>query len=101
MRGAEAVERAALCVLDVNGKGHRPKHSIASAATLAQTFPINSMDLSFVFAIAIVADAALLKLIPDRRSVVRFMCTTIFFAVHTVLLIALVGSPLHPVKGFQ
>jgi small-conductance mechanosensitive channel len=55
------------------------------------------MDLSFVFAIAIVADAALLKLIPDRRSVVRFMCTTIFFAVHTVLLVALVGSPLHPV----
>ncbi len=55
------------------------------------------MDLSFVFAIAIVADVALLKLIPDRRSVVRFMCTTIFFAVHTVLLVALVGSPLHPV----
>jgi small-conductance mechanosensitive channel/CRP-like cAMP-binding protein len=82
----------------MSGKGHRPKHSIALSCHLSsEDFTINSMDLSFVFAIAIVADAALLKLIPERRSVVRFMCTTIFFAVHTVLLIALVGSPLHPV----
>ena len=55
------------------------------------------MDLSFLFAIAILADAALLKLIPERRRVARFIYTTIFFAVHTVLLVALVGSPLHPV----
>lgn len=55
------------------------------------------MDLSFVFAIAILADIALLKLIPERKRVARLTCTTIFFAVHTVLLVALVGSPLHPV----
>jgi small-conductance mechanosensitive channel/CRP-like cAMP-binding protein len=55
------------------------------------------MDLSFVFAIAIVADAVLLKLIPERKRVARFICTSIFFVVHTVLLVALVGSPLHPV----
>jgi small-conductance mechanosensitive channel/CRP-like cAMP-binding protein len=55
------------------------------------------MDLSLVFAIAIVADVALLKLIPGRRRLARFICTSIFFAVHTVLVVALVGSPLHPV----
>ena len=55
------------------------------------------MDLSFVFATAIVADAILLPLIPVRKRVARFICISIFFAVHTVLLIALVGSPLHPV----
>ncbi len=55
------------------------------------------MDLSFVFAITIVADAALLKLIPERRRGARFACMSIFFAVETVLIVALVGSPLHPV----
>jgi small-conductance mechanosensitive channel/CRP-like cAMP-binding protein len=55
------------------------------------------MDLSFVFAIAIVADASLLALIPMRKRVARFICMSIFFVVHTVLLVALVGSPLHPV----
>jgi hypothetical protein len=34
------------------------------------------MDLSFVFAIAIVADAVLLKLIPERKRVARFICTS-------------------------
>jgi small-conductance mechanosensitive channel len=55
------------------------------------------MDLSFVFAIAIVADAILLQFIPERKRVARFICISIFFTVHTVLLIALVGSPLRPV----
>ena len=74
------------------------KHSVAFSCHLSlEPFTIDPMDLSFVFAIAIVVDAALLKLIPERRRVARFLCTSIFFGVHTVLIIALVGSPLHPV----
>lgn len=80
----------------MNGKGHRLKHSIALSGHLSpEPITINSMDLSFVFAITIVADAALLKLIPERRRVARFACMSIFFAVETVLIVALVGSPLH------
>jgi small-conductance mechanosensitive channel/CRP-like cAMP-binding protein len=82
----------------MNGKGRRPKHSIALSCHLSpEPITINSMDLSFVFAITIVTDAALLKLIPERRRVARFACMSIFFAVETVLIVALVGSPLHPV----
>jgi hypothetical protein len=54
------------------------------------------MDLSLVFCLAIVADAIISRLIPVRRQVARFVCMSIFFAVQTVLIIALIGSPLHP-----
>jgi len=53
-------------------------------------------DLSLVFGAALVADAVFLRCIPERRRVTRFTCASIFFAVDTALLVALVGSPLHP-----
>ena len=55
------------------------------------------MDLSLVLCFAIIADVVISKLIAKRRRLVRFACMSIFFAVNTVLIVALVGSPLHPV----
>jgi integrase len=55
------------------------------------------MDLSLVFCLAMVADAVILRFIPARRRVARFVCMSIFFAVQTVLIVALIGSPLRPV----
>jgi small-conductance mechanosensitive channel len=55
------------------------------------------MDLSLVFCFALVVDAIVLRLIPVRRRVARFVCMSIFFALETVLIVALVGSPLHPI----
>jgi small-conductance mechanosensitive channel len=54
------------------------------------------MDLSLVFSLAMVADAAVSRLVPVRLRVARFVCMSIFFAVQTVLIVVLVGSPLHP-----
>ena len=54
------------------------------------------MDLSLVFSFAMVADAAIRRLIPGRMRVARFVCMSIFFAVQTVLIVALIGSPVHP-----
>jgi len=56
-----------------------------------------SVELSLVFVFAIIADTVISKLISKRRRITRFVCSSIFFAVHTVLIVALVGSPLHPV----
>jgi small-conductance mechanosensitive channel/CRP-like cAMP-binding protein len=55
------------------------------------------MDLSLIFCLAVVADAIILRFVPARRRVARFVLMSTFFAVHTVLIVALVGSPLHPV----
>jgi small-conductance mechanosensitive channel/CRP-like cAMP-binding protein len=55
------------------------------------------MDLSLVFCFAIIADAVISMLILKRRRVARFVCVSIFFVFSTVLIVALVGSPLHPV----
>jgi small-conductance mechanosensitive channel len=55
------------------------------------------MDLSLVFLVAIVADLTVLRFVPVRRRVTRFVCMSLFFAVETVLIVALVGSPLRPV----
>ena len=55
------------------------------------------MDLSLVFCFAIIADAVISLLILKRRRVARFVCMSIFFAFNTVLIVALVGSPVHPV----
>ena len=54
------------------------------------------MDLSLIFSFAMVADAAISRLIPVRMRAARFACMSIFFAVQTVLIVALIGSPLHP-----
>ncbi len=55
------------------------------------------MDLSLFFCLAMVADAVILRFIPVRRQVARFVCMSIFFAVQTILIVALIGSPLRPV----
>jgi small-conductance mechanosensitive channel/CRP-like cAMP-binding protein len=54
------------------------------------------MDLSLVLVLMIVADLVILKIIPARRRVARFACMSAFFALQTVLIVALVGSPLRP-----
>ena len=55
------------------------------------------MDLSLFLALAIVVDLLFLRFIPPRRAVVRFVCTSVLFIVQTILIVALIGSPLHPV----
>jgi small-conductance mechanosensitive channel len=56
-----------------------------------------AVDLSLILGCAIVADAIILKLIPPRKQVARFVCMSVFFAVDTALVVALIGSPLNPV----
>jgi small-conductance mechanosensitive channel len=55
------------------------------------------MELYLLLRLAIVADVIILRFIPKRRPIVRFVCMSILFATETVLLVALVRSPLHPV----
>jgi small-conductance mechanosensitive channel len=55
------------------------------------------MDLYILFALVIVADAVILRFIPKRRQVVRFVSMSILFAIETVLIVVLIRSPLHPV----
>jgi small-conductance mechanosensitive channel/CRP-like cAMP-binding protein len=55
------------------------------------------MDLSLVFCLAIAADLVVLRFIPARRRIARFVCMSAFFALETVLIVTLVGSPLRPV----
>jgi small-conductance mechanosensitive channel len=55
------------------------------------------MDLSIVLVLAVVADLLILKIIPARRRVARFVCMSVCFALQTILIVALIGSPLHPV----
>jgi small-conductance mechanosensitive channel len=54
------------------------------------------MDLSLVFVLSIIADLLILKIIPARRRVAGFACMSVFFALQTVLIVALIGSPLRP-----
>jgi len=55
------------------------------------------MELYLFLSLVIVADAVILRFIPKRRPIARFVCKSILFAIETVLLVALVRSPLHPV----
>ena len=55
------------------------------------------MGLSLVFFVAVVVDLVILRFIPARRRVARFACMSIFFAIQTALILALIGSPLRPV----
>jgi small-conductance mechanosensitive channel len=59
------------------------------------------MDLSLVFCLALVTDGVVSRFIPVRRRVARFVCMSILFAVQTALIVALIGSPLHPVYKSQ
>jgi small-conductance mechanosensitive channel len=55
------------------------------------------MDLSLVFCLTVVADLVVVRLIPRRRRVAHFICISLFFALETVLIVSLIGSPLRPV----
>lgn len=52
-----------------------------------------AVDPSLIFVCAIVADAVTARLIPQRRRIARFVCMSIFFALDTALIVALIGSP--------
>src|SRR5207249_10235288 len=54
-------------------------------------------DASLIFCFAMVADAGIWRFIPVRRRIARLVCMSIFFAVQTVLIVGLIGSPLRPV----
>jgi small-conductance mechanosensitive channel len=56
-----------------------------------------SMDLSLLFCLAVAADFAVLRSIPRHRRIARFVFASIFFAIQTVLIVALVGSPFRPI----
>jgi small-conductance mechanosensitive channel len=55
------------------------------------------MELYLLLSLTFVADAVILRFIPKRRQVVRFVCVSVLFAFETALIVALVSSPLHPV----
>ena len=55
------------------------------------------MDLSLAFCFTIAADALISRVIPGRRRLARVAFMSVFFAVQTALIVALIGSPLHPV----
>ena len=55
------------------------------------------MDLSLIFVGAVVAEVLVLKLIPHAKRVTRFVVMSAFFAADTLLIVALVGSPVAPV----
>ncbi len=59
------------------------------------------MELHVLLSLLIVADILFLRLIARRGHVVRFVSMSILFALETVLIVALVSSPFHPVFGLQ
>jgi small-conductance mechanosensitive channel/CRP-like cAMP-binding protein len=54
------------------------------------------MDLSIVFVVLIIVDAISVRFIPAGKPVTRFAVRTLFFAVETVLIVSLIGSPFLP-----
>lgn len=54
------------------------------------------MDLTLIFVGAVVAEVLILRLIPAQRQVSRFVVRSLFFGADTVLIVALLGSPLSP-----
>ena len=55
------------------------------------------MNVPLFFAFALVLDAIFTRFVPKEWRVVRLVGATILFAFYTMLVVALVGSPLHPV----
>jgi small-conductance mechanosensitive channel/CRP-like cAMP-binding protein len=55
-----------------------------------------AVDFSLIFVAAVIAEVLLLKLIPHAKRVTRFVVMSVFFGVDTVLIVALIGSPLSP-----
>jgi small-conductance mechanosensitive channel/CRP-like cAMP-binding protein len=58
---------------------------------------IAPVDFSLLFVGAVVAEVLLLKLIPHGKRVTRFVVMSLFFTIDTLLIVALIGTPLSPV----
>jgi small-conductance mechanosensitive channel len=56
-----------------------------------------AVDLSLIFVGAVVAEVLVLKFIPHGKRVTRFVVMSLFFTVDTLLIVALIGTPLAPV----
>jgi small-conductance mechanosensitive channel/CRP-like cAMP-binding protein len=56
-----------------------------------------AVDLSLIFVGAVIAEVMALKLISHAKRVTRFVLMSAFFTVDTLLIVALIGSPLSPV----
>jgi small-conductance mechanosensitive channel len=59
------------------------------------------VDLSLILGFTTVAAAIVPRLILERRRIAHFVCLSAFFVINTVLLMALVGSPVEPVFHSQ
>jgi small-conductance mechanosensitive channel/CRP-like cAMP-binding protein len=55
------------------------------------------VDFSLLFVGAVLAEVLLLKLIPRGKRVTRFVVMSLFFTIDTLLIVALIGTPLSPV----
>ena len=56
-----------------------------------------AVDLSLIFVGAVIIEVLALKLIPHGKRVTRFVVMSLFFTVDTLLIVALIGTPLSPV----
>jgi small-conductance mechanosensitive channel len=56
-----------------------------------------SVDLSLIFVGVVIVEVLALKLIPHGKRVTRFVVMSVFFTVDTLLIVALIGTPLSPV----
>ena len=55
------------------------------------------VDLTLIFVAAVILDSLVLRFIPQEKRVSRFVSMSLFFAIETILIVALIGSPLAPV----
>jgi small-conductance mechanosensitive channel/CRP-like cAMP-binding protein len=55
------------------------------------------MDLSIAFGLLIIVDAMAARFIPAGKTLTRFAARSLFFALETVLIVSLIGSPFRPV----
>jgi small-conductance mechanosensitive channel len=56
-----------------------------------------TVDLTLIFAGTVIIDSLILRFIQPEKRVARFVSMSLFFAIETVLIVALIGSPLAPV----
>jgi small-conductance mechanosensitive channel/CRP-like cAMP-binding protein len=55
------------------------------------------MELPLFFALALLADAIFTRFVPKAWRITRLVGATILLTIYTVLVVALVGSPMHPI----
>jgi small-conductance mechanosensitive channel/CRP-like cAMP-binding protein len=55
------------------------------------------VDFSLIFVAAVIVEVLALTLIPHGKRVTRFVVMSLFFTVDTLLIVALIGTPLAPV----